>query len=107
MTKNRNLKGLNKVLLSLTGMIVILTTIYWIYYQFITGKVISNSHWHFREFLFWNYIRELSILGVVLCSIIALISVKWGNNKKMILPFIIALIIEIVLINQLQIYQGP
>ena len=61
MTKNRNLKGLNKVLLSLTGMIVILTTIYWIYYQFITGKVISNSHWHFREFLFWNYIRELSI----------------------------------------------
>jgi cytochrome c biogenesis factor len=105
--KNRDLKALNIILVSITGLILLLTTLYWIYYLFITDKVITASHGYFRQFIFGNFIREICILVIFLGFIISCVSLKWGNNKKVIFLYFIALLLELVLIDQLQIYQGP
>lgn len=95
------------VLLTIAGLLVLFTTLYWVYYEFITEKVISNSHWHFRQFVYMNFMRELCIIILTFCLVLSIISIKWGNNKKNVIPFFIALLVEVLLITQLQIYQGP
>jgi di/tricarboxylate transporter len=107
MTLRRNFKMLNLVLAILTCLVIILTASYWIYCEFISEKFISNSYDQLRKFIYYNGIREIFILIVFLCTILSFISMRWGKNKKIIFLFLIALIVEILMINQLQIYKGP
>lgn len=107
MELSRSIKRVNIILFSIVGLIFILTATYWIYYEFISGRVISISHSHLRQFIFWYGLREISFLTILICSILSLISLKWGNNKKTLFMSIIVLILEFILLNQLQISNSP
>jgi hypothetical protein len=98
---------LYKITLLFYAITVLITLVYWIYYKFVVGQVISSSHFKFRQFIFWNNIREIVVLFIILGVIYStFIAFKY---KKYTLLFISigTLIIQIILLNQLQIYKGP
>ena len=98
---------LDKLILLVYIITSLITFIYWVYFEFIVEKVISSSHFKFRQFIFWNYIREIVVLFIILGVLYStFIAVKYKKYTLLLISIGI-LIIEILLFNQLQIYKGP
>lgn len=100
---------LNKVvtgLLIYSFSIVTVTLLYWFYYRF-GEDYMSENHALFRQFIFYNGIREIILITQFVAVVIGLIASIIDKRRKNAYLLIGLLILEFILIGQLHIYKGP
>ena len=98
---------IDKIITLFYAIILLSTSIYWIYYKFIDRQIISTWHSELREFIFWKAIREIVVLTILLGILFSLILVLKNKNFRLLFISVVVLIFQILLFSQLNIYKGP
>jgi hypothetical protein len=96
-----------KVILLYNAMCLISTLIYWIYFEYVTQRLITPIHFKFRWFIFENYVREIILLSLSLGILYALFRALMNRKYRLLLITTVVLVLEIVLFSQLHISKGP
>lgn len=86
--------------------IVTVTLLYWFYYRF-GEDYMSENHALFRQFIFYNAIREIILITQFVAVVIGLIASIIDKRRKKAYLLIGLLILEFIMIGQLHIYKGP
>jgi hypothetical protein len=98
---------LDKTIVVVYPIMILINFIYLIYYKFIGRHVISSFHFKIRQFIFWNGIREIIVL-FILIGILHSIFIVFNKKKySLLIISVVVLIIQILLFSQLQIQKGP